>query len=135
MSEYEHNRAVMYPITLELLNKLSCNDTDDLEDRFTTNKYRDKSYFEIEIFKDYEGTRECNYYLSYVIDSAYGEGDFGRSRFLKSSEQEKYKTIFSKVIPENLIDTSLFKYVDYCWYNCCECDDYYVKKDSFEEEI
>lgn len=63
------------------------------------------------------------------------EGDFGRSRFLKPSEQEKYKKLFSEVIPEDLIDPTLFKYVDYCYYDCCECDDYYVKKDSFEEEI
>ena len=137
MSDYEHNRAVMYPITLEVLNKLNCKDAFDLEERFTTNRYKDSSYFEIEIFKDYEGNRECNYYLSYVINSTYGleSGEFGRSRFLKTSEQEKYKKLFSQILPEELIDPSLFKYVDYCYYNCCEADDYYVKKDSFESEL
>ena len=49
--------------------------------------------------------------------------------------KEKYKKLFSEVIPEDLIDPTLFKYIDYCYYNCCEADDYYVKKDSFEEEI
>lgn len=137
MSDYKHNKAVMYPITSALLNRLNCKDAWDLEEKFTTNRYRDKSYFDIEILKDYSGSKECNYYLSYVINSTYGEeeGEFGRSRFLKPSEQEKYKKLFSQVILEEFLDPSLFKYVDYCWYNCSECDDYYVKKDSFEEEI
>ena len=76
-------------------------------------------------------------YLVYELYSDYGveSSDFGRARFLRPAEQEKYKKIFSEVIPEDLIDPSLFKYVDYCYYNCCEADDYYVKKDSFEEEI
>ena len=91
----------------------------------------------IEMVQRYDGTKNYNQYLAYTLDSDYGaeSGEFGRSRFLKPSEQEKYKELFSEVIPEDLIDPSLFKYVDYCYYNCCEADDYYVKKDSFEEEI
>ena len=132
MSDYERNKQVLYPVTKELLEKLNYMDAYDIEDQFPVG-----SNFTIEAFVDYSGTGECNHYLAYELSSTYGEetGDFGRSRFLKSSEQEKYKKIFSEVIPEDLIDPTLFKYVDYCWYNCCECDDYYVKKDSFEEEI
>ena len=86
---------------------------------------------------DSTSTEDYNKYLAFTLDSDYGveNGEFGRSRFLKSAEQEKYKKLFSEVIPEDLIDPTLFKYVDYCYYNCCEADDYYVKKDSFEEEI
>lgn len=132
MSDYVRNKQVLYPITKELLEKLNCDDVYDLEERFSAG-----SKFNAEGFIDYDGTKNYNQYLAYTLDSDYGaeSGDFGRSRFLRSSEQEKYKKLFGEVIPEDLIDPSLFKYVDYCYYNCCECDDYYVKKDSFEDEI
>ena len=132
MSDYVRNKQVLYPVTKELLEKLNCNDAYGLEEKFPS-----KSNFTIEGFIDYSGTGECNHYLAYKVSSTYGEesGEFGRSRFLKLSEQEKYKKLFGEVIPEDLINLTLFKYVDYCYYNCCEADDYYVKKDSFEEEI
>lgn len=130
MSDYVRNKQVLYPVTKELLDILNVSDVFDLE-------FPKGSKFEAEAFIDYGGTRNRNQYLAYELSSTYGEGndDFGRARFLKPSEQEKYKKIFSEVIPEDLIDSSLFKYVDYCYYNCCEADDYYVKKDSFEEGI
>ena len=132
MSDYVRNKQVLYPVTKELLEKLNCDDAYDLEERFSAG-----SKFTVEGFVDYGGTGNYNKYLAYELSSTYGEesGDFGRSRFLRSSEQEKYKKLFGEVIPEDLIDPSLFKYVDYCYYNCCECDDYYIKKDSFEDEI
>ena len=136
MSDYVRNKQVLYPITKELLKKLNCNDIYDLEDDFEK-RLQVESDFTAEVFIDYSGTKNTNEYLAYTLDSDYGveSGEFGRSRFLKPSEQEKYKKLFSEVIPEDLIDPTLFKYVDYCYYNCCEADDYYVKKDSFEEEI
>ena len=132
MSDYVRNKQVLYPITKELLEKLNCMDAYDLEEKFPA-----RSKFEVEGFIDYSGTKNYNRYLAYELDSNYGteSGEFGRARFLKPAEQEKYKKLFSEVIPEDLIDPTLFKYVDYCYYNCCEADDYYVKKDSFEEEI
>lgn len=132
MSDYVRNKQVLYPVTKELLEKLDCEDIYDLEDKCPFH-----SKFKAECFVDYEGTGDCNRYLAWELSHDYGveSGDFGRARFLKPAEQEKYKKLFSEVIPEDLIDPSLFKYVDYCYYNCCEADDYYVKKDSFEEEI
>lgn len=132
MSDYVRNKQVLYPVTKELLEKLNCNNIYDLEEKFPV-----RSKFEAEGFIDYSGTKNYNRYLAYELDSDYGveNGEFGRARFLKPAEQEKYKKLFSEVIPEDLIDPTLFKYVDYCYYNCCEADDYYVKKDSFEEEI
>lgn len=132
MSDYVRNKQVLYPVTKELLEKLNCKDIYDLEDKCPFN-----SNFKAESFVDYEGTGDCNRYLAWELFHDYGAeaGDFGRSRFLKPSEQEKYKKLFSEVIPEDLIDPTLFKYVDYCYYNCCEADDYYVNNDGFEEEI
>ena len=130
MSDYVRNKQVLYPVTKELLDRLNIIDIFDLD-------FSRGSKFRAEGFIDYDGTKDYNKYLAYELDSDYGveSGEFGRSRFLKPSEQEKYKKLFSEVIPEDLIDPSLFKYVDYYYYNCCEADDYYVKKDSFEEEI
>ena len=130
MSDYERNKQVLYPVTKELLDRLNISNVFDLD-------FPRGSKFNAEGFIDYGGTENYNQYLAYTLDSTYGaeSGEFGRSRFLKPSEQEKYKELFSEVIPEDLIDPTLFKYVDYCYYNCCEADDYYVKKDSFEEEI
>ena len=130
MSDYVRNKQVLYPVTKELLDRLNISDIFDLD-------FPRGSKFGAEGFIDYGGTGDYNKYLVYELDSDYGaeSGEFGRSRFLKSSEQEKYKKIFSEVIPEDLIDPSLFKYVDYCYYTWCEADDYYVKKDSIEEEI
>ena len=130
MSDYVRNKQVLYPVTTEVLDRLNIIDIFDLD-------FSRGSKFRAEGFVDYGGAEDFNKYLAYELDSNYGveSGEFGRSRFLKPSEQEKYKKLFSEVIPEDLIDPSLFKYVDYCYYNCCEADDYYVKKDSFEEEI
>lgn len=130
MSDYVRNKQVLYPVTKELLDRLNISDIFDLD-------FPRGSKFKAEGFIDYDGTGDYNNYLALELfhDYGAGEGDFGRARFLKPAEQEKYKKIFSEVIPEDLIDPSLFKYVDYCYYNCCEADDYYVKKDSFEEEI
>lgn len=131
MSDYVRNKQVLYPATKELLDRLNISNIFDLD-------FPRGSKFKAEGFVDYEGTKDYNEYLAWELFHEYGVGagdDFGRARFLKPAEQEKYKKIFSEVIPEDLIDPSLFKYVDYCYYNCCEADDYYVKKDSFEEEI
>lgn len=132
MSDYVRNKQILYPVTKELLKKLNCNDIYDLEEKFPP-----QSNFTPEGFIDYRGTKDYNQYLAYELSSTYGEenADFGRARFLKPSEQEKYKKIFSEVIPEDLIDPSLFKYADYCYYNCCEAEDYYVGRDPFEDEI
>ena len=130
MSDYVRNKQVLYPVTQELLDRLNISDIFDLD-------FPRGSKFTAEGFIDYGGTGDYHQYLAYELDSIYGAecGDFGRSRFLRPSEQEKYKKLFSEVIPEELIDPKWFKYVDYCYYNCSEADDYYVKKDSFEEEI
>lgn len=138
MGDYVRKKQVLYPLTKELLKKLHCEDIYYLEYSFPFG-----SKFTTEEFIDYSGTKNYNQYLAYTLDSDYGveSSKFGRSRFLKPSEQEKYKKLFSEVIPEDLIDPTLFKYVDYCWYvnycwyDCCEADDYYVKENSFEEEI
>ena len=117
MSDYARTKAVFYPIDSTLAEKLD---------------YELEEPFEIECMDD---GNKCNYYLCYRLYHTYGEesGDFGRSRTLTETEQEKYKNIFSDYL--NDIDSKKFKYIDYCYYNCCECEDYYLAKDEFNTEI
>ena len=136
MSDYLRNKTIMYPIDC---NTLGIKDAWDLEEMVpeTLKNHWDNKYphFEIEAMVDYNGTGNCNYYLSFVLDSTYGKefGDFGRNRPLTPTEQEKYKKIFEQVIPD--IDASKLKYVDYCYYNCCESEDYYIAEDEFNSEV
>jgi hypothetical protein len=118
MSDYVRNKAVFYPITGETAN--------DVLDPVI------KEPFEIECMDDGD---KCNYYLCYNLYHTYGEesGDFGRSRPLTVTEREKYKKVFSEYLDD--IDPEKFKYVDYCYYNCCECTDYYLTDDGFDKEI
>ena len=118
MSDYVRNKAVMYPIDGKLADTLD----NEIEEPFF-----------IECFDD---GNKINYYLCYELYHTYGEesGDFGRNRTLSETEQIKYSHLFSDYL--NDINASLFKYVDYCYYNCCECYDYYLDKDDdFYNEI
>lgn len=118
MSDYVRNKAVFYPVSRELAN--------DVLDNII------KDPFEIEVMDD---GNNINYYLCYNLYSTYGEesGDFGRNRSLTDVEQAKYKKLFSEYLDD--IDPQKFKYIDYCYYNCCECTDYYLEVDDFNKQI
>lgn len=135
MSDYVRNKSVMYPIDCEAL---GIEDGYDLEERIP-DALKDHwdgeyPYFDIDALLDYE-TDKLSYYLSFRLDSEYGKTreDFGRNRPLTPTEQVKYKKIFEQVLPD--IDASKLKYVDCCYYNCSECQDYYITHDDFNNEI
>lgn len=111
MSDYVRNKAVFYPISKELYEKLDY----ELEEPFKT-----------EVFYDGDS---LNYYLCYVLEHTYGEEStgFGLSRMLTQDETNMYVMLFSDYL--NNIDPNKFKLIDYCYYNCCECEDYYKKHD------
>ena len=75
-------------------------------------------------------------YIDYVLDredDADG-GDYGKTRALYESEQMKYLPIFQKVDPN--IDMNFVRLVEFCWYNCCEAEDYYDDtEDPFYNEV
>lgn len=132
MSDYAHTKAVFYPVTEEDLKVLGVDSVYDLDiddrykhlfDKYSANKK--KNYFDVEGMINYK-TDESSSYLIYVKYYSYGDdcGDYGTSRPLTPEEQEKFKPLFEQILPN--IDPSKFKYVDYCYYNCSECHDYYV---------
>ena len=140
MSDYCRTKAVMYPIgdddALDAFCKsLGAEDQFDLEDLKPElfNFDKGKPHFEIEVM-DGRGSN-YTYYLSYVLFYKYGAdcGEFGRSRFLSQTEQEKYEPIFKQVLPT--VDAGKLKYVDYCYYNASESPDFYNAQDEFNAEI
>ena len=139
MSDYCRTKAVMYPLgsRADLDNyckALGVEDRWELEEQYPEffSPTTTEPYFDIEVM-EYKG--HANYYLAYILYYNYGEdaGEFGRNRFLTPAGQEKYKPIFKQVIIG--VDTTKLKYVDYCYYNCCESSDYYLSEDEFNNEI
>ena len=79
-----------------------------------------------------------DFFIDYVLKSEYGArcGEFGKTRHLSNSELEKYKNIFSKIIPCDLIDDENIRVVEYCWYNATECESYFDEvDDGFYDEV
>jgi len=116
MSDYVRNKAVMYPIDVDLFEKLD----DEIEEPFF-----------LEVFSE---NTKLNCYLCYGLYHTYGEETtgFGMSRMLTQDETNRYIELFSDYL--NNIDPNKFKWVDYCYYNCCECEDYYKKQTNEPKE-
>lgn len=78
------------------------------------------------------------FFVDYVLqteEDAYC-GEYGKIRHLYETELKKYKDIFSKILPENYITDENIRVVEYCWYNCSECESYFEEiHDSFYDEI
>lgn len=79
-----------------------------------------------------------DFFIDYVLESEYSVrcGEFGKTRHLSSLELEKYKCIFSEIIPGGLIDDENVRVVEYCWYNATECESYFDETDDdFYDEV
>ena len=68
---------------------------------------------------------EFHYYLDYFLNYEYGSdmGDYGISYELTEGQKEKWKDRFGKYLKD--IDKDKFRLVEYCYYNGCDCPDYY----------
>jgi len=137
MSDYAHKKSVMYPIWDQRYDIID----EKLDSKFIEiSSFHDTNNigFEIEVLDDGE---RINYYLSYVLFYTYGEdsGDFGTSRSLTKDEEnywaERFSVIWKDVFEVDLPNPNLLRFVDYCYYNACESDDYYTKSDIEENTI
>lgn len=74
-------------------------------------------------------------FFDYVLDYEYdADGEYGKTRALYDSEKAKYLPVFQKIDPN--IDMNYVRLVEFCWYNCCEADDYYNDvNDPFYDEV
>lgn len=131
MSDYCRQKVVRYPITKEQYKEL---------DEIIGYNYEKENSFNITGTISYEKDHSEHYYLDYYLYYNYNvdSGEYGKVRELTSKEQDKYKEIFLNKFKEYLkdFDKTKLRYVDYCYYNCSEPNDYYdFKSDSFYDEI
>lgn len=130
MSDYCHQKVLRIPVTLEELNMSDSDDLScDLEEKHP-------ELFDYGTPKMFQIAPTKELFLDYVLQYNYGyeSGDWGKTRGLYASEQDKYRPIFQQILPN--IDMSKVKLVEFCWYNCSEAPDYYDSvKDKFYDEV
>lgn len=131
MSDYSRSKVVRLKATLD---ELGISDIWDIENKFpdlfssecyTEYKKSKKPYFEI------APTEQP--FIDFVIFHSYGEecDDWGRTRELTKNELAKYIPIFQQILPT--VKAEQLRYVDYCFYDCCEAPDYFDEDEFFEE--
>jgi hypothetical protein len=125
MSDYSYAKVVRYPLKplMEMLNVQSPEECEEYLHDKLGNLPHYREGFKI------EGT-DKNFYLDFVYKSSYGEesGDFGNVREITDVEFELIAPYFEKVFIN--IERDLLRIVEYCYYNCCECTDYYDLPDK-----
>ena len=126
MSDYVRAKVIRYPLD-EFYKKMKFDDEYELEEFF---KGIDETFgscsshlntFTVEC--TWNG--ESHYYLDYFLNYEYGSdmGDYGISYELTEEQKEKWKDRFGKYLKD--IDKNKFRLVEYCYYNGCDCPDYY----------
>jgi hypothetical protein len=133
MSDYVHNKVVRLPFPKEIISKCNASDVYDCE------PYLKELLGELwDSKKNNSFKLECTdigYYIDWVYYSTYGEesGDFGFVRMLTEKELNVIKPYFDKLLVE--YKDSDLRLVDYCYYNCCECTDYYDIESSDDSHL
>lgn len=116
MSDFVHNQGYIYPISNEEYEKLD-------------EKYFDleEKGYDLEVF---DGQKGLNRYLVFLTYHSYGEkhDNFGSSRPCTEFEIKRHIKKFQDVLCKE-IDKNKLKYIEYCWYNCSECFDYYEEEE------
>ena len=133
MSDYVHSKVIRLPFPAEIMQKCQTSDAYDCEDYLSSllgdlwKSPREKG-FEIEY------TNKATY-IDWVYYYTYGEdsGDFGSSRMLTQAELDIIKPYFDK-LGVNYSHSDLRR-VEYCYYNCCECVDYYSTETSDDSHL
>lgn len=120
MSDYSHNKGIIYPLP-----KMTEEERDNLE-------FSLKDPFSYEAFEGRNGN--INHYLFFSLYHTYGQrsDNFGSSRKCTAKEIAQYAPMFAEVLGKE-IDTDKLKYIEFCWYNCCECQDYYEDEPEISE--
>lgn len=128
MSDYVKKKVIRYPIGLEVLRQYDC-EKDDLEYKLKEidsdfDNWRVLPRFEIDITYNDKQDKSM-YYLDYILNYEYGacDGDFGISQELTEEQKAKWTEVFKKFIKD--IDANKFRLVKFCYYNGCDCPDYY----------
>ncbi len=129
MSDYIRKKVIRYPLNL-WMDERGIVDYDDLEAYFleydaSVNFYgSERGCFTVDSGYNSE-TETMNYYLDYLLKYEYGSemDDYGISFTLLSKQKNKWEKEFKKIIDN--IDKDKLRLVEFCYYNGCDCPDYY----------
>lgn len=130
MSDYVRKKVIRYPLNL-WMDERGIEDYYDLEEYFEglgnipVGFYNSKiNSFTIDSGYNSK-TKTTNYYLDYLLNYDYGSemGDYGISFTLLSKQKNKWEKEFNKIIDN--IDKDKLRLVEFCYYNGCDCPDYY----------
>ena len=117
MSDYYHIKAIRMKVSSKQLGVDSLYDIED-----------DKRFEELFHPSD---KRRINRFEIAPTESEGGD-NWGKARKLTEKELEKFLPMFKKIYP-NATKNDL-RYVEFCYYNCCEADDYFdVRTENFED--
>lgn len=122
MSDYVRAKVIRYPLD-DFYKKMKFDDEYELEEYL---KNIDKNFENYTFAVNYTyGNNASHIYLDYTLNYEYGAtmGDYGISYELTEEQKEKWKEKFSKYLKD--IDKDKFRLVEYCYYNGCDCPDYY----------
>lgn len=139
MSDYVRKKVIRVIVPKEIYERCDGDDTYYACEEWLTekqgkiNRNIKVNYFELECPLNFKND-ELNYYYDYVLFYSNGNGsdNFGRTRALTENEKNKYRQKFLDVG----LDIEKSRLVDYCYYNCSECQDYFDETtDEFYNEI
>ena len=125
MSDYVRAKVIRYPLD-DFYKKMKFDDEYELEEFL---KNIDKNFENYTFAVNYTyGNNTSHIYLDYTLNYEYGSemGDYGISYELTEEQKEKWKDKFGKYLKD--IDKDKFRLVEYCYYNGCDCPDYYEVK-------
>lgn len=131
MSDYVRTKVIRYPLD-DFYKKMKFDDEYELEE-FLKNIDKNFENYTFAVHYTY-GNNTSHIYLDYTLNYEYGSemGDYGISYELTEEQKEKWKDKFGKYLKD--IDKDKFRLVEYCYYNGCDCPDYYeVKKQEITD--
>lgn len=122
MSDYVRAKVIRYPLD-DFYKKMKFDDEYELEEYL---KNIDESFegYTFAISYTY-GNNVSHIYLDYTLNYEYGSDmeNYGMAYELTKGQKEKWKDKFGKYLKD--IDKDKFRLVEYCYYNGCDCPDYY----------
>ena len=130
MSDYVKKKAIRYPLTEKDFKRFGLeygdwdiiNKFQEIDPNFIDIPHKNQIGFD-SAWNDKDD--ESKYYIDFVISYIYGADstDFGVSQLLTDEQKERYRAMFEKFIPD--LDVDKFRLVYFCYYNGCDCPDYY----------
>lgn len=134
MSVYKKEKVVRVRVDEDYIKEHL--EVEDILDIDTDERYED--LFNYGVVGKFQIAPTEDFFIDYVINSeyVYDCGEYGKTRHLSETELTKYRDIFSKITSPELINDENIRVVEYCWYNCTECESYFDEvDDDFYNEI